>query len=278
MTQSAHSAFDELFRVVAQLRNPQGGCPWDLKQTHPSLLRYLIEESYEYIEAVENQDIEHMREELGDVLLQVLLHSIVAQQNGTFNFEQVCTDLRDKLVRRHPHVFNPDGSVLSTPQTDNLSAEGALKNWQNMKAQEKDQAQKKSLIGPKLLHAQALTSAYNIGKKTAEIKFDWDDANQVAYKVEEEWQELKEEIIPLGKVNKEKAQEELGDFLFSIAQLARHLELDPEEALRMANKKFIRRFGSMENLIEKANKKVENMDQKQMDVYWDQAKKLEREK
>lgn len=248
-----------LKKVVAQLRDPNGGCPWDLKQTHESLLPFLIEESYEFVQAVENQNTSEMEEELGDVLLQVVLHSQLASEKGQFDLESVAKKLSDKMVRRHPHVFS-DG--------DAKTSEEVKVKWQEIKAAEK---QKKYSIDTNDLAAPALTSSFKIGAKTKDLNFDWDDAAQVSYKVEEEWQELKEELM-LSKINKDRVKEELGDFLFSVAQLARHLDVDPEEALRDANKKFVRRFNRIEDMIKSENKTFKDFDQMQLDHYWNLAK------
>jgi len=175
--------------------------------------------------------------------------------------------LTEKLIRRHPHVFeNKDTSI---------SAEEVLINWEKIKKEEKAKEQANHnhhRISHSVLNAPPLMAAYKIGKKTKELKFDWEDYNQVAYKVEEEWQELKEEITPHREMNKAAVFEELGDLLFSIAQLARHLDLDPHEALRAANAKFLRRFHSMEDIMNDRGVNLEDMNQEQMDVYWNQAK------
>lgn len=264
--------FEKLKKVVDDLRHPQNGCPWDLKQTHESLLKYLIEESYEYIEAVELNDSKKMEEELGDVLLQVLLHSRLASEKNLFDIESVSTVLREKLIRRHPHVFENKNS--------SLTAEEVLINWDKIKQEEKLREEGETnthhRIKMSVLHAPSLQSAVKIGKKTNELKFDWDNYQQVTYKVEEEWQELKEELSPVNGLNRERVKEELGDLLFSIAQLARHLDLDPELALRDANKKFLKRFYSMEDIMKNKNVQLENMNQEQMDVYWAEAKVLEK--
>lgn len=261
------SNFEKLKDVIKELRTPVTGCPWDLKQTHESLLKYLLEESYEFIEAVEEKDPKKMEEEIGDVLLQVMLHTHMASQEGMFDFESVCGKLAEKLIRRHPHVFeNKDTS---------LSPEQVLVKWDQIKREEK--AREESFkshhrITSSVLNAPPLMAAMKIGKKTNDLKFDWDDYSQVAYKVEEEWQELKEELTPNREINHEAVFEEMGDLLFSVAQLARHLNMDPHDALRAANKKFLRRFHAMEDIMEARGVKLEDMKQEQMDVYWNQAK------
>lgn len=268
----AQSEFEKLTQVVKALRDPKTGCPWDLEQTHDSLLKYLLEESYEFIEACEKEDFQAMEEELGDVLLQVLLHSQVASEAKKFDLESLSKKLREKLIRRHPHVFDrPDASI---------STDEVISNWEEIKKQEAAQKNQtsKTHIKNSLINHPALFSAYKIGKKTQKINFDWDDPMQVAYKVEEEWQELKEELGPSlsnSKMNMERIGEELGDVLFSMAQLARHLGQDPEQCLRKANKKFIRRFQAMEKLIVSERGNLDGMKQHEMDVYWMQAKKQE---
>ncbi len=266
------SQFDQLKEVIAELHHPEHGCPWDLKQTHESILKYLLEESYEFIEATEEKDPKKMEEEIGDVLLQVLFHCQMAQKQGTFNIESVSKALSDKLIRRHPHVFENKNTTLSPEQV--------LINWEKIKLEEKAREDEKSrhYIKPSIVNAPPLTAAVNIGKKTNEIKFDWDDYTQVAYKVEEEWQELKEELSRTNHFNKDAVFEELGDLLFSIAQLARHLDIDPDQAALAANKKFLNRFYSMEKLITENNLQLESMNQAQMDVYWNQAKAEEKQK
>lgn len=259
--------FYKLTQVVKKLRDPNGGCPWDLKQTHSSLLKYLIEESYEFIAAVENDDKAEMEDEIGDVLLQVLLHCQFASEEKHFDIESVSKNLADKMIRRHPHVFEK--------AQDGIDADQVVTNWEEIKKQEKSDAPK-SLIDDSYLKFPALFAANKIGKKTNKINFDWDDASQVSYKVEEEWQELKEEIVSHDKnssdLSKERMFEEMGDFLFSAAQLARHLNIDPEEACRQANKKFLKRFQKMEALIKDSDNDINQMNQKEMDHYWDQVK------
>lgn len=265
--------FEKLKDVIADLRHPTDGCPWDLKQTHQSLLKYLLEESYEFIEAVEENDPKKMEEEIGDVLMQVLLHAQMGSEKGQFDIESVSAKLSEKLIRRHPHVFEKKDTSISADQV--------LINWEKIKAEEKmrEEGEKNHhRIKSSVLNAPPLMSAVKIGKKTNEIKFDWDDYTQVAYKVEEEWQELKEELTPNRQLNRDAVFEELGDLLFSVAQLARHLDMDPHDALRAANKKFLRRFHAMEDLMEKKGVKLENMNQEQMDVYWNQAKTNEKAK
>ncbi len=254
---------DRCIEVIKSLRHPKTGCPWDLEQTHESLLKYLIEEAYEFVEAVENQDPEHMEEEIGDVLFQVLLHTNMGEESGKFTLESAAKKLADKLIRRHPHVFNQD--------SNSLTSEEVVENWQKIKNIEK--GEKQYSIDEKLLHAPALESAFKIGKKSTTVNFDWEDYQQVVMKVEEEWQEVKEELPPTGKYNSERVKEEIGDLLFSVAQLARHLGLNPEECLRDANKKFIGRFKKVEDLAKESGRTLSETTQQELEEYWIKVKR-----
>ncbi len=259
----AHPELERCIQVIRALRHPTEGCPWDLEQTHKTLLKYLLEESYEFIEATELNDPKLMEEELGDVLLQILLHSTIAEDAKTFNLESVAKTLADKIVRRHPHVF--------AKNQKNVTAEQVTTKWQEIKIQEK--GERKYSIDQKYLHAPALESAFRIGVKSTSVNFDWSDHLQVMFKVEEEWQEVKEELPPGGHYNPERVKEEIGDLLFSVAQLARHLKINPEEALRDANKKFIHRFQKVEDLVKKSGRKLEDTPQSELEAYWVEVKK-----
>ena len=260
--------FEKMVDVITQLRHPTNGCPWDLKQDHKSLLRFLVEESYEYLHAVEVEDYELMEEELGDVLLQVVLHCVIAQETKKFDIESVSKVLADKMIRRHPHVF--EDPALAKNETE------VKENWQKIKDLEKKDKQQKH-IDSSYLAFPALFSAYKIGKKTNQINFDWSNAAEVLLKVEEELEELKVEINAKD-IDQNLVKEEMGDFLFSAAQLARHLGVEPEEALRAANRKFINRFCSMEKLIQKDDKHLLDMTQLEMDDYWKLVKIEEKNK
>jgi MazG family protein len=265
-----HPELEKLIHVVKELRDPKHGCPWDLKQTHKTLTKYLIEESFEFIHATENDDLSGMEEELGDLLLQILLHTTIGEEKNSFSLESVAKVLKEKMIRRHPHVFENKNTKIDASEV--------VSNWEEIKKEEKKRLGKESdtLIKDKVLFYPALYSALEIGKATQKINFDWDDASQVMYKVEEEWQELKEELAPLKQKNQAAVEEEIGDFLFSTAQLARHLNIDPEQALRNANNKFMKRFQSMESIIKSEGHDILNMNQKEMDVFWDEAKRREK--
>lgn len=259
----AHPELERCINVIRALRHPQTGCPWDLEQTHDSLLKYLIEESYEFVEAVERKDPKMMEEEIGDVLFQVLLHTTMGEETGRFSLESSAKLLADKLIRRHPHVFKN--------QDEKLTPDQVIENWQKIKTAEK--GEKKYTMDEKYLHAPALESAFKIGKKSTSVNFDWESYQQVVMKVEEEWQEVKEELPPGGQYSRERVKEEIGDLLFSVAQLARHLDLNPEDCLRDANKKFIRRFQKVEDKVKASGRKVEETPQAELEEIWVQVKK-----
>ena len=259
-----NSELSRCIEVIKRLRHPTQGCPWDLEQTHESLLKYLLEESYEFIEATELKDAQLMEEELGDVLLQILLHATIAEETKSFDLESVAKTLADKMIRRHPHVFGKENEKLTSDEV--------LANWKEIKKQEK--GEKKYSIDNKFLHAPALESAYKIGAKSTQVNFDWENYYQVLGKVEEEWQEVKEELPPGGNFDKARVKEEIGDLLFSVAQLARHLDLNPEECLKEANKKFISRFQKVEDKVKAAGKTLEKTPQSELEALWVEVKKL----
>jgi MazG family protein len=262
---SKYPEFEKLVDVIKALRHPETGCPWDLKQNHQTLIKYLIEESYEFRRAAELDSPKLMEEEIGDVLLQVLLHSQLGSEKQNFDIESVSQKLAEKLVRRHPHVFGEN--------TQEISAEEVTQNWQEIKNAEKGTS-KQYYIGDKYLDAPSLKSSEIIGERTATCNFDWEDYGQVLYKVEEEWQELKEELGVVGTgYNSDRVEEEMGDLLFSMAQLARHLKLDPEETLRKANKKFLKRFQQIEDHLDNENLAVTDVTQERLEELWNHVKK-----
>ena len=263
----------KLVEVVAKIRHPKEGCPWDLEQTHKSLLPYLIEESYEYLYAVENLGDEQMCEELGDVLFQVILHAQLAQERGAFNLQKIAEGISQKLIRRHPHVFSPDGQKLTSQEV--------LVNWEKIKNLEKSQDQNqiiKSTINLELAYRPALQAAQKIGQKSTRVGFDWDTVEQVHAKVEEEWSEFNHEWANRSEKNQGKLREELGDLFFSLAQLSRHLGFNPEEVLRESNQKFIDRFQRMESLANEQRKIFADLSLEEKEKLWSRVKKGEGEK
>jgi len=252
----------KLLEIIAKLRDPKDGCPWDLEQTQQSLLPYLIEEAHEYYQAVLSGDDREMQDELGDVLLQVVLHAQIAKDRGSFNFEQVCQTLSEKLIRRHPHVFG-DAQVKS--------AKDVSQQWQKIKQTESKNGTE-SYYKKSINNNSALLSAQKIGEKSSLVKFDWSQASEVMAKVEEELAELKHEIKTN---NQEKMQAEMGDLLFSVVQLARHLNIDAEAALKQANIKFINRFNQMHQLIADDGKDLYQLEQAEKEAYWIKVKQNE---
>ncbi len=250
-------SFEALKQVVQSLRDPNGGCPWDLKQTHQSLCQYAIEETYEMVEAIEEQNDEDLKEELGDVLLQVVLHSEIARQRSAFDIHDVIEVLNEKMTRRHPHVFDSN---------EVKNADEVLHNWEEIKKQEKKD--RKFFDYP--LHLPALQRALKIGNKTRKLGFDWTQAQEVMLKLEEELTEVREEIQ---SQNREALQEEIGDLLFVIAQLARHYEMDPEQCLRNANLKFETRFEKMHKLAQQEELDWDNLSLEQKEELWQRVKK-----
>ncbi len=251
--------FNRLVEIMKRLRGPDG-CPWDKEQTSITLKPYLIEEAYEVIDAIDNQDDTNLTEELGDVLLQVVFHAQIATEENRFTIEDVAQSISDKLVRRHPHVF---GNVEAE------TADQVVQNWEAIKAQEKEgETDQKSALSGIPRHLPALLRAYQIQKKAARVGFDWDKTEEVIQKVEEEVQELRH-----AHTQQEK-QEEFGDLLFSLVNLARFLQIDPEEALTQTIAKFQNRFAYIETELKKRGLTPQDTTLKEMDILWEKAKHI----
>ncbi|WP_374631995.1 nucleoside triphosphate pyrophosphohydrolase [Ferrovibrio sp.] len=268
---SSNAALERLLGIMAKLRDPDGGCPWDLEQSFATIAPYTIEEAYEVEDAIRRNDMPALRDELGDLLLQVVFHSRMAEEAGLFDFEAVADGISDKLIRRHPHVF---GDV----QVDKPDAVHV--NWESIKAAERAEKEKQSPpdISPVLAGVTSglpgLTRAVKLQNRAARVGFDWPDKAPVFSKIREELHELEQEIQNNG--SSESITEEFGDFLFVVANLARHLKLDPEDCLRFANRKFEKRFSSMENILKSDGKDLADCDLATMDAAWNKAKDLEK--
>jgi tetrapyrrole methylase family protein / MazG family protein len=250
--------FSKLREIIAVLRGPNG-CPWDKEQTHESLKKYLIEETFEVIEAIDSGDIDHLIEELGDVLLQVMLHAQIGEDEGYFAIEDVIEVLSEKMIRRHPHVFG-DKTAKDSKEV--------LRNWQEIKKQEKGEADSSLLDGiskslPNLLRA------YEIQKKAAKVGFDWKEITPALEKVKEELVEFENEIKQDSLIL---AKKEFGDILFAFVNVARFLDIHPEEALFETNQKFIRRFQFIEKKVKNSGKAIEEHSLEELDQFWDEAK------
>lgn len=244
--------------IVAKLRAPDG-CPWDIKQTHPSLIPYLLEETWEVINEIEQGNYGNsLKEELGDVLLQIVLHSQIAKEKGKFTFEDVVEAISTKMVSRHPHVFEKNNNELSENEL--------RKQWREIKASEK---KPKSIDSENTPGAPALLNALTISKYAAGLGFEWKTPWDVLAKVEEELQEVREEME---KGNTEKIEEEIGDLLFSITNLARVYHIHPEIALKKGNDKFIKRFKIIERAIIKAKEDNREISVKEMNDIWEKTK------
>jgi len=255
-------SFDELVALMARLRG-SNGCPWDRKQSLESLKPFIVEESYEVVDAIDRKDRPALAEELGDFLLQAVFVAEIAQEEGSFDIYDVITAIHDKLVRRHPHVF---GDVEAK------NAEQVLVNWEKLKNEER-KAENKSVLAGVPQSLPALLKASRLTEKAARVGFDWRRAEDVFDKIDEEIGELRDAIN--GK-NPQNIHDEIGDLLFSIANIARKLDVSPEEALQSANRKYMRRFEVMERSVRSEGRNLDQLTLEQMDALWDEAKAAER--
>lgn len=260
--------FKELVAVMEKLRAP-GGCPWDREQTYESLGQYLLEECYEAFDAIQEAtatgDTTELKEELGDVLLQVVFHSTIAKEIGDFTIDEVAEGVSNKLILRHPHVF--EDKKLET-------ADDVLNNWDELKKEERKKSGKKeknkdSILDEVPLAFPALIEANKVTKKAAKVGFDWENAEQVFDKMDEEIGELKSAI---NEKNKDEMKEEIGDLLFVVVNLARKLGVEPENALKKTNRKFRKRFKFIEDELKAENKTFEDSDLEEMDSLWNKSK------
>ncbi len=258
------SSIQSLLETMHKLRDKDNGCPWDIDQTFESLSKCVVEEAYEVADAIHKKDYENLKEELGDILLQVIFHAEIANELNLFNFDEIVDSLNKKLIRRHPHVFE------GTPKPH--SAKEQTKAWNALKAQEKSQKELEHTFTDIPASMPPILKAKKIQKKATKKGFDWEKSIDVVRKVEEELNELKHEI---NIKNKENAQDELGDLLFSIINLSRHLEIDASEAINQANHKFVKRFMLMEEEISKNKKKIENLTSEELEKYWVKIKLYE---
>ena len=254
------SHLNELIQIMARLRAP-GGCPWDHEQTHKTLIPFLIEEAYEVIDAIESGNPTHLREELGDLLLQVVFHAQIAQDDKRFTIEDVAQGIAEKLIRRHPHVF-ADATVSG--------ADEVTRNWDTIKKEEKKNQVAESVLDSIPKSAPALFQAYELGKKTSKESFDWDHVEDVMAKIEEEVAELKE---ALKQNNSKEIQSEMGDIFFAISNLSRHLQINPEEALRGTNNRFRKRYLAMEKKLEIRGQKMKDLSTEEKNNLWEEVKK-----
>ena len=251
------SSIHSLLETMRKLRDKDDGCPWDIEQTFESLSECVVEEAYEVSDAISRKDYENLKEELGDVLLQVIFQAQIANELKLFNFDEIVDSLNKKLIRRHPHVFE------GAPKP--LSAKEQTQAWDAIKAQEKNKKDIQNTFDDIPASIPPILKAKKIQKKASKKGFDWKESIDVIEKVEEELKELKHEIQ---QNNKENSQEELGDLLFSIVNLSRHLEIDASEAINQANHKFVKRFRLMEEEIAKDKKELDNLSPEELEEFW----------
>ena len=258
-----HVSFEHLTHTVATLRG-EDGCPWDKRQTHETLRPYLLEETYEVLDAIETHDAHSLREELGDLLLQVLLHAQLASEEGSFNIDKVVADLDAKLVRRHPHVF--DGGTAATEQE-------VSHQWDKIKKQEKSTQSDQSALHGVPITMPALFRAFKLQKRATKAGFDWTDIADVWKKLDEEIEELRQAQTQRDHTNTpQRVEEELGDVLFTVVNLSRFLAVNPELALKGANDRFVARFRHMEQAADTSGIDMKHMSLDNLDGLWNKAK------
>lgn len=267
---------DDLLQLMARLRHPEHGCPWDLKQSYASIVPYTLEEAYEVADAIERGDFDHLPGELGNLLFQVVYYSQLATEEGRFGFAEVVDGITAKLIRRHPHVF-PDGDLYAAPDAARLEEAAVKQRWEELKAEERaakaEAPEQLSLLDDVPQALPALSRAAKLQKRAAQVGFDWPEALPVLDKVREE---LDEVLEAMSENDPQAIAEELGDLLFAVANLARHLKVEPEAALRAANGKFERRFRFIEQALREAGRPIENCSLDELDALWGEAKKQEK--
>lgn len=248
-----------LLNIMSRLRDPQGGCPWDLKQTYATIVPYTLEEAYEVADAIARESFDELKDELGDLLFQVVFYAQMAKEQGRFEFDDCVAAICDKLERRHPHVF---GDVSA----DN--AEAVLKNWEALKSAERKDVGQHSVLDNIPQAMPALSRAYKLQKRCANVGFDWPDVQGC-------WDKVKEEIIEVEQCEAGSAElaEELGDLMFALVNVVRKHKLDPEAVLRAANSKFEKRFRAVEQALAEQGKSPEQSDLAEMDALWNEVKK-----
>ncbi len=273
-TRDERPGIDRLLEVMARLRDPDGGCPWDLEQSFGTIAPYTIEEAYEVAEAIRQGDMTALRDELGDLLLQVVFHAQMAREAGSFDFDAVARGIADKMVRRHPNVFGDDDSDART------SAPAQMRAWETQKAAEREararaEDRTPSALDGVALALPALQRAEKLQKRAAQVGFDWPEPEPVYDKVAEEVAELREAASSAESSVGSAVAGELGDLLFACVNLARHLGVDPEAALRAANAKFTSRFHHVEAALAASGRRADQVGLTELDRLWDEAKRAE---
>ncbi|MGA8134706.1 MULTISPECIES: nucleoside triphosphate pyrophosphohydrolase [Pseudomonas] len=269
-------SLQDLLHLMARLRDPQYGCPWDIKQTYATIVPYTLEEAYEVADAIERSDFEHLQGELGDLLFQVVYYSQLAREEGRFEFDGVVDSITRKLIRRHPHVF-PTGDLYAPVDLPRLSEEQVKLRWDEIKAQERAEnhraPEQLSLLDDVPAALPALSRAAKLQKRAAGVGFDWPHALPVVDKIREE---LDEVLEAMADNDPAAITDEVGDLLFAVVNLARHLKVDPENALRGANGKFDRRFRFIEQALRDTHRPMEDCTLEELDALWGEAKRQEK--
>lgn len=261
MSQLPPEPIARMLEIMARLRDPQGGCPWDLKQDFASIVPHTLEEAYEVADAIERGDYQDLATELGDLLFQVVFYAQLGKEQGHFDFTEVVARLNAKLEQRHPHVF--------------AGTEVVAGQWEALKSQERKQKSQHGTLDDVPINLPALSRCNKLQKRAARVGFDWDSLGPVADKVQEELGEVLEEAL-LADSQQERVVEEVGDLLFAVVNLARHLDVEPEQALRLANRKFERRFKGVENHCVTDNVAIDQAGLERLESYWQQVKAHEK--
>lgn len=272
---AARPAIDRLLEVMDRLRDPKHGCPWDLEQTFRTIAPYTIEEAHEVADAIEREDLEHLKDELGDLLFQVVFHARLGREIGAFSFDDVAEGVADKLIRRHPHVFGPGADKVATSISDDapkMDAEAQTRNWEQIKAAEREVAGMTGHVDGVSASLPPLRRAVKLQKRAGRAGFDWPDLEPVLAKIREELQELEDE---LESASRDRMEDELGDVLFAVANLARKLDIDADGALRRTNLKFETRFRAMEQAARDAGQRFEDLDLEAQETLWQKVKSAE---
>ena len=250
-----------LQEIMRALRDPEGGCPWDIEQNFSSIAPYTVEEAYEVADAIERENWDDLKNELGDLLLQTVYHTQMAEEENLFNFNDVVNKISEKMIKRHPHVFG------SSKQ--NKTSDQQIKDWEAIKADERVKKNQTGILDDVAINLPALVRSFKLQKRAARVGFDWPTISKVLKKVEEETKEL---VEAKEFESQERIKEEFGDLMFSIVNLGRHLKVDPEEALKKANKKFITRFKFIEDEIKSQGRNLEDTSLEEMEQLWQSAK------
>jgi len=265
---SSPRPIDRLLAIMARLRDPRDGCPWDVEQTFATIAPHTIEEAYEVADAIQRDHMADLQDELGDLLLQVVFHTRMAEETGLFDFEAVATAISDKLIRRHPHVFGPQDA--STEETAITNAADQTDAWEALKSQERAEKSHHGVLDGLTVGLPATTRSQKIGNRVARVGFDWPDPNQLLDKVQEELDEVRAEVN--AGAGPARVLDEVGDLMFTCVQLARKLDVDAESALRHTNAKFERRFRHLEARLAEAGRTTTDASLEEMEQLWRQAK------